>query len=305
MSEPYQRFLSPTQQIITGNNYHHTAVWLQRPHGLREWVLHLTLQGSVRFNHAEGHIQAGPGDIVLIRPGSPQDYGVTAQNGQWKVVWAVFDPRPMWHTWMQWPEVGPGHLHLHLSDSLIRAQVRQHLIAMDRLRSSAGAYGSELAANALEAALLWCQKAASLLHAPPEDPRIARAATFLADNLSRNIRLKTLAAEVGLSVPHLTRVFRAAMGCSPGEYLERERLQRARQLLNHTALSISAIAWEVGFENPFYFTQRFTRHTGMCPRLYRRNNRTGSQAEPCAPALSPAAQAPPHKRQAYPAAGQP
>jgi AraC family transcriptional regulator of arabinose operon len=58
---------------------------------------------------------------------------------------------------------------------------------------------------------------------------------------------------------------------TPGQFLELQRLNRAKQLLELTPRTIQAIASEVGFDNPFYFTQRFKRQTGLSPRDYRRH----------------------------------
>jgi AraC-like DNA-binding protein len=48
-----------------------------------------------------------------------------------------------------------------------------------------------------------------------------------------------------------------------------QRINRARQLLELTAMSIKEIAAEVGYENPFYFSLRFKKQTGTSPRDYR------------------------------------
>jgi transcriptional regulator GlxA family with amidase domain len=48
-----------------------------------------------------------------------------------------------------------------------------------------------------------------------------------------------------------------------------ERLNRARQLLGWTSLSIKEIAAEVGYHDPFYFSARFRKHLGKSPRAFR------------------------------------
>ncbi len=53
------------------------------------------------------------------------------------------------------------------------------------------------------------------------------------------------------------------------QYLEQRRLDRAMELLGRTSMSVKDIAGAVGFENPFYFTLRFRKHTGYSPRRFR------------------------------------
>ena len=55
----------------------------------------------------------------------------------------------------------------------------------------------------------------------------------------------------------------------PMVFLEIERLDRARRLLELTPSSINDIALKTGFENPFYFSRRFKFRTGFSPRDYR------------------------------------
>ena len=57
---------------------------------------------------------------------------------------------------------------------------------------------------------------------------------------------------------------------TPQQFLEQQRLDRARQLLELSGRSIGDIAADVGFDNPFYFTLRFKRLTGLSPRDYRK-----------------------------------
>jgi AraC family transcriptional regulator of arabinose operon len=69
----------------------------------------------------------------------------------------------------------------------------------------------------------------------------------------------------------MAHLFRAQVGQTPQRFLEQQRLDRAKQLLAFTPNSIKTIAYELGFENPFYFTLRFKRYTGSSPRQYRKS----------------------------------
>jgi AraC family transcriptional regulator, arabinose operon regulatory protein len=65
-------------------------------------------------------------------------------------------------------------------------------------------------------------------------------------------------------------LFREHLGTSPQRYVERQRVIRATQLLELTARPVAAIAREVGWTDPLYFSQRFARFTGLSPTAYRR-----------------------------------
>jgi len=67
----------------------------------------------------------------------------------------------------------------------------------------------------------------------------------------------------------LYRAFQSEFGCSPGDYLTRYRIQRARELLRHSALPIGAVAASVGFQDPLYYSRAFRRETGESPSAWR------------------------------------
>ena len=59
---------------------------------------------------------------------------------------------------------------------------------------------------------------------------------------------------------------------TPLQFIEQQRIDRARQLLEHTGHTIATVAHQVGFDNPFYFSRRFKQATGMSPSDFRRQS---------------------------------
>ena len=83
-----------------------------------------------------------------------------------------------------------------------------------------------------------------------------------------------IAGYVGVSRSHLFRSFEAVLGLSPKEYLTDFRMKQACYLLEHSSLSITAIANSLGFDNSLYFSKTFHRQKGMSPKEYREKNRS-------------------------------
>lgn len=96
-----------------------------------------------------------------------------------------------------------------------------------------------------------------------------RGAQYLRQNYSRPIGIEELARETGISRSYLYRAFQAEFGCSPSAYLMEQRIERACQLLRHSALPIGAVAASVGYEDAFYFSRVFKKITGLSPSAYR------------------------------------
>jgi len=103
--------------------------------------------------------------------------------------------------------------------------------------------------------------------------------TMLRD-INRPIAVTGLARSVNLSRSRLTHLFRAEVGCSPGRYLRGARLDRARQLVEDSSLSIKEIMARVGFNDPSHFTRDFSRRHGASPRKIRARARPPSRWPP-------------------------
>jgi AraC family transcriptional regulator of arabinose operon len=126
------------------------------------------------------------------------------------------------------------------------------------------------AMNALEEVLLWCGTQNPSTEQGRIDPRVRDCLDALCRDLAARLTLDTLAARAGLSVSRLAHLFREQVGMTPQQFQERQRLERARQMLELSGRGIGDIAADVGYENPFYFTLRFKKWTGLSPRDYRR-----------------------------------
>ncbi|MGC6387045.1 GlxA family transcriptional regulator [Ewingella sp. S1.OA.A_B6] len=81
---------------------------------------------------------------------------------------------------------------------------------------------------------------------------------------------QTMAAHMGVSVRHLTRLFNQAIGLTPAGWLEQQRIARARELLELTALAVKQIADNCGFSSVDILRRAFVRQLNVTPSQYRR-----------------------------------
>jgi transcriptional regulator GlxA family with amidase domain len=93
-------------------------------------------------------------------------------------------------------------------------------------------------------------------------------------DIDRPLVVSEMARRVNLSRSRLTHLFRSEIGCSPGRYLREARLDRARQLVEESSLSIKEIMARVGFNDPSHFTRDFSRRHGASPRKIRARARS-------------------------------
>lgn len=99
--------------------------------------------------------------------------------------------------------------------------------------------------------------------------RVARGRDYMHAYADRPLRLDDIAAHAHLSPYHFHRLFKAASGRTPQQYLRELRLARARRLLSEPQMPITQVALAAGFESAAAFSTRFTRSLGISPSRYR------------------------------------
>jgi len=101
------------------------------------------------------------------------------------------------------------------------------------------------------------------------DATVHTALRYLRDNLSRQIEVRDVAAQVQLSERQLSRLFHHATGSSVIAHLTKLRIETACQLLLDKDMPIKQVARAVGYPNTHYFTTIFGKRTGRTPAVFR------------------------------------
>jgi AraC family transcriptional activator of pobA len=103
------------------------------------------------------------------------------------------------------------------------------------------------------------------------DDNLYYARTFMDENYNQKMTIDDLAEMVGYSYHHFRHLFKKKFGVSPISYLMFKRLEKARQLLRYTELSVTSIALECGFSNEAQFCTIFKRELGVTSSAFRQN----------------------------------
>lgn len=106
------------------------------------------------------------------------------------------------------------------------------------------------------------------VHEHGVDLRVAKE--FILDNLSEPIGLRDIASTLGMSQYHFSRVFKAAEGLTPYQFVRETRIRKAMDLLQRTDQSLADIAYDCGFSSQSHLTTVFKARFGVPPGQWRR-----------------------------------
>jgi len=110
-----------------------------------------------------------------------------------------------------------------------------------------------------------------------DDKFISDAVRFIRQHACDGINVQDVLKSVPLSRRILESRFQKIIGRSPHEEIMRIRLDRVKQLLEETDLSLIQIAERTGFQHPEYLNVTFKKQTGITPGTYRRNQENASR----------------------------
>lgn len=257
----------PTVRVRTGRLDEDASYRTIRRGGTTDWLVIVTVAGRGRLRTPSGEeLASGPGEITVIEPHTPHDYGTDPRAGAWELCWAHLEPRPDWRPLLDWPRIAPG-----IGQLKVERAVRDRVIsALDRGTATARlglAQGPQLAMNAVEEALLWCDTQNP--RRTVLDPRLLLVLEHVGQHLDQPHTMTSLARIGGLSATRLAHLAHDQLGSGLITHLHAQRIDLARQLLTLTDLPVSSIAERVGYPDPLYFSRRFRAATGMSPTGYR------------------------------------
>lgn len=99
---------------------------------------------------------------------------------------------------------------------------------------------------------------------------IQDAKKYISDHLNEPLRVQEIAKVIHMSQSHFSRVFKQQTGFSPYDFVLISRLNRAKDYLQKSDLSIAQIAFEIGFNSESNFIYFFTKNTGVSPSKFRK-----------------------------------
>lgn len=119
----------------------------------------------------------------------------------------------------------------------------------------------------------WCQETVSLELPISKDPLLAKVTDYILTHLDQPLQLNAIANQFGVSGRTLIRYFQKYLGMAFGRYLQVARIAKAAELLTQPSISVTEVAFAVGYRSPSSFTQAFQQLIGQTPYEYLSGNK--------------------------------
>jgi AraC-like DNA-binding protein len=237
---------------------------LDRGRELNEYQLLYLTEGEGVFHSTT--VREAPlreGDLWLLFPGEWHSYHPNPRKG-WKSYWIGFKGRNMDD------RVRAGFLspqkpiyHVGFSDSIVRLYKQAYDAAIEE-----AAYSQQLMAgmvNLLIGMMYSKERNIQLSRNQAHVDLISRARLRIRESLESPLTIQQVAEEMGISYSNFRKLFKEHTGISPAIYQQDLRLQRAKEMLSTTDISVKEIAYRLNFESPDYFSAKFKAKTGRRP----------------------------------------
>lgn len=239
--------------------------WAWRPKPLPDHDLWFVAEGRGALSFGDQRYELMPGRCFVIRPGETP-YGEQDPQHRLVVFGCHFEPLNATGSIVSLPPL-PRPLPVHDLAFFIASA---HHVERLRRREDPAAWAQihDLLLTLLH--LLWDESA----YPPaPEDVALEALAAAVRREPSRRWTLDEMARHCHLSRAQFTRRFRAAYRTSPTHFLIQLRLERARQLLIETDLTLEQIAAILGYGDVYFFSRQFKQFSGKTPGEVRRGFR--------------------------------
>ncbi len=228
-------------------------------------VLQHTISGTGHLVLGRRTVEIGPGETMLVLIPSAHVYTVP-EGGRWEFFWiSMYGQEALRiHRTVQ-EQAGPV---FRLASRTVNVIATECL----KLMEGGGATPGEASAHAYAAQMALYDDILGLhreAEPTPERNALEVVKAHVRRHLQSELPVEELARIAGFSRAHFTRLFSAAEGVSPGEFVLNERMRRAARLLESGDMAVKAIALDCGFEDPNYFAKAFRRAYGTSPTDFR------------------------------------
>jgi AraC family transcriptional regulator of arabinose operon len=243
----------------------------KRKIGISENILIYCIEGSGSI-HVQDEIHNITSDTCFIIPACmPHSYWAS-ENTPWSIYWIHFAGRKSSYFQNHFHKVIPIS---RTSNARIDDRINQFneiLSALEMGFSKENIEYANLYLNALLTSFFYLDTFRNVKGLQGSDP-VDHSILYMMQNVNKCVRIQDLSSHVKMSESHLSKLFRQRMGTSPIDYFINLKMQEAIRLLSNKSMRIKEVAFQLGYNDPYYFTRIFTRQIGSSPTTFLKTSR--------------------------------
>ena len=266
------------EEIAPGDSYptrgHADGYYFNCEEGreLNEYQLLYITEGEGLFRSK--HVKETPlreGDMFLLFPDERHSYHPRQETG-WKSYWIGFKGRNMDERVKEgFLSVEKPIYHVGYSSEIEQLYKQAYETAVNE-----PPFAQQMMAgivNHMVGVMYALERSIELNKNYTHRDMIDRARMRIREALESNLTIQQIAEEMSVSYSNFRKLFKEYTGLSPAVYQQDLKLQRAKELLSTTNMSVKEIAYRLNFDSPDYFSAKFKIKTGRKPREMRKHDK--------------------------------
>lgn len=267
------------RRVYPDNNEHpatHAFTW-NKGRVLNDYYLVYISKGRGTFESSEtSSFAVTAGTCFFLFPGVWHRYKPDPNSG-WEEYWVGFKGLYPEHLMAQhfFDKTAP-FINIGLNEDIQRLFHK----LLDYVKSAISGYHQIISGITLE--ILGLVNSISLNEGANSDDTakaIARVKFRMRETIENPLEIEQLLDDIPMSYSKFRQAFKKETGTSPNQYYLNIRLNKARELLTATSLTINEIAYHTGFESIFYFSKLFRKKSGIAPKAYRNKQKAIQPSE--------------------------
>jgi len=261
------------QVFITDIGYFPKAMnhYVERKTGIGQHILIYCTEGNGWIEMDAKKIDIDPSQLIIIPANTPHQYG-SSENDPWTIYWFHFSGEIsdnivnliIQKTKKSQPNIGFSENRIKLFEEIYTNLERGYI--MDNLLHVNMTFYHFLSSTIYEEKF-------NFKESNTEKNRIDLLLDYVQNNLGIPFKLEELALHTNLSISQFSSLFKSRTGYSPIEYVNHLKIQKACQQLLLTEYPVKQISFNLGIEDPYYFSRLFSKVMGISPGNYRRKNK--------------------------------
>ncbi|MFF2597337.1 AraC family transcriptional regulator [Priestia megaterium] len=232
------------------------------------YIFQYTIRGQGMFEIGGKYYPLKPGQAFMVKIPSSHTYFFPETSDEWEFIFISLVGSEALKCWEYMIdlysniiELSPDSLPIKLLCKIYRDTISSQI--NDSYTASARAYEFIMSCYQINNNNLEKE-----VHLPN---RIASAVLYINSSLHEPISVENIAEKAGISKYYFIKLFQQHMKMTPIQYLNKQRIKKAIELLNNTDLKIKDIAQHAGFSNSNYFNKVFQKEMGMPATNFRNN----------------------------------